>query len=107
MIFIITKLFFKDFRGLAIYPFVFFREKELKNDAIIVNHERIHLRQQIELLWIFFFILYVFEFIFNYIRLKNLHLAYMNISFEKEAYKNQNNLKYLKDRKFWSFLKYY
>jgi len=33
--------------------------------------------------------------------------GYMNISFEKEAYANENNLDYLKTRKPFQFLKYY
>ncbi|MGK0254765.1 MAG: hypothetical protein ACI9OE_002275, partial [Mariniflexile sp.] len=37
---------------------------------------------------------------------KKWHLAYRNISFEREAYANEMYLDYLKQRKFWSFLKY-
>jgi len=32
--------------------------------------------------------------------------AYMNISFEREAYTNDNNLEYLKDRKYFAWIKY-
>lgn len=32
--------------------------------------------------------------------------AYMSISYEQEAYKNQDNLSYLKERKHFSWLKY-
>lgn len=30
----------------------------------------------------------------------------MNISFEREAYTNDNNLEYLKDRKYFAWIKY-
>jgi len=33
--------------------------------------------------------------------------AYRNISFEKEAYSNDDNLEYLKQRKIFNFIKYY
>ena len=103
---VISWLFAKNFRGLAIYPFIFLREKALKENLKIINHERIHLRQQIEMLWIFFFLWYGFEFLIRWIQFKNPLVAYFNISFEKEAYANEFNLDYLKNRKFWSFTKY-
>ena len=37
---------------------------------------------------------------------KNHELAYKNISFEKEAYKNEQDLNYLESRKTVAFLKY-
>lgn len=92
---------------MAIYPFIFLKNKSLAGNSILVNHERIHLRQQIELLWIFFFAWYIIEFLIHLIRLRNWNKAYHNISFEKEAYKNEDNLYYLEDRKFWTFLKYF
>jgi len=103
---VLSGLFFKDFRGLAVFPFIFLRSKSLKENPFIINHEKIHLRQQIEMLWIFFFLWYGIEFLFRWIRFKNAITAYRNISFEQEAYVNEMNLDYLKSRKFWSFLKY-
>ncbi len=91
---------------MTIYPFIFLKDKSLMSNSILINHERIHLKQQIELLWIFFFIWYVIEFLWHLIRLRNWNKAYRTISFEKEAYQNEDNLYYLEDRKFWAFLKY-
>lgn len=99
-------LFTKRFRGLAIFPFVFLKNKNLRNDQTFINHEKIHLKQQKELLWIFFFLWYFIEFLVHYIIQKNMIKAYYNISFEKEAYKNENKTDYLKKRKFWAFLNY-
>lgn len=103
---VLSKLFAKNFRGLAVYPFIFLKDKLLKENPVIINHERIHLRQQLELLWIFFFLWYGIEFLFRWIQFGNPAAAYLNISFEKEAYTNEINLDYLKTRKFWSFIKY-
>lgn len=103
---VLSWLFAKNFRGLAIYPFIFLRQKELKDNPTIMNHEKIHLRQQIEMLWIFFFLWYGIEFFVRWIQFKNSNLAYLNISFEREAYNNEIDYSYLKNRKFWSFTKY-
>ncbi|MCM2302925.1 MAG: hypothetical protein NDI80_09910 [Flavobacteriaceae bacterium] len=100
-------LIHKNFRAFAFYPFIFIKNKEEITDKTLINHEKIHLKQQIELLIIFFFISYFLEFIWNYFRFKSFMMAYRNISFEKEAYQNDANLNYLKTRKRYSFLKYH
>ncbi|MDY7394428.1 hypothetical protein UMM65_04185 [Aureibaculum sp. 2210JD6-5] len=96
----------KNYTGLAIYPFIFLKNRSLSNNWVLINHERIHLKQQLELLWVFFFIWYTLEFLFHLIRLRNWTAAYKNISFEKEAYENEGNPNYLNERKFWSFINY-
>lgn len=106
MVVIVTWLFAKSFRGLAIYPFIFLRTKDLKENLKIINHERIHLRQQIEMLWVFFFLWYGIEFLIRWVQFKNPLTAYFNISFEKEAYANEIDLEYLKSRKCWAFTQY-
>lgn len=75
-------------------------------DQIMINHEKIHSRQIIELLWIPFYLIYCFEWLIKLIYYRNGFEAYKNLSFEREAYKNQDNLSYLKKRKLFSFLKY-
>jgi len=92
--------------GITIFPFIILRRKDLKHNKILINHEKIHIRQQLELLIIFFYIWYVAEYYYWYIKLKNKHLAYRNISFEREAYAMEEDLNYLETRKFWSFWKY-
>lgn len=71
-----------------------------------MNHERVHLHQQRELLVVFFYIWYFVEFCLRYLEYDNSFEAYRNISFEREAYQNESNLDYLQTRKFWAFLKY-
>ena len=105
-IIVFSRLFAKNFRGLAIYPFIFLRDKQLRENPKILNHEKIHLRQQIEMLWIFFFLWYGIEFLIRWIQFKNPNVAYFNISFEKEAYANELDFGYLKSRNFWKFTHY-
>lgn len=106
MILISKYLVSKGFSGFAVFPFVFLKSNYLKFDGILINHEKIHLKQQLELLIIPFYILYVFEFLFRLFQYKKWNTAYRNISFEREAYLNETNVHYLKRRPFWAFLKY-
>ncbi len=106
MILIAKYLIPKGFVGITLFPFIFLKKKDLKDDQVLVNHEKIHLKQQAELLLIFFYIFYILEWVFKILRHKNSYLAYKNISFEREAYQNENNFNYIKKRKFWAFIKY-
>lgn len=96
----------RGFRGLTVYPFVILNNKNYKQNAVLMNHERIHLRQQLELLVLPFFIWYGIEFLVRLWQYKNVNRAYKNISFEREAYTNEKDLYYLKQRSFGSWFKY-
>ena len=98
----------KGFIAITLYPVIIFRkDKKDRITEITRNHEEIHLRQQKEWLIIFFYLIYLVEWIINIFKYKfNTHKAYWNISFEKEAYANQNDLDYLTTRKWYSNLKY-
>ena len=47
--------------AMAVYPFIFLKSKDQKLDEILINHEKIHLCQQIELLLLPFYFLYLFS----------------------------------------------
>lgn len=96
----------RGYHGITIFPFVFLKSKHFKSDAALINHEKIHLRQQLELLVLPFYVWYSIEYLVRLVQYKNGYKAYRNISFEREAYKNQFSLSYLKKRPFWRFLKY-
>jgi len=90
--------------AITLFGLVFTRHKEAVNKYVL-NHELIHCHQQLEWLYLPFFILYGLEWI------KNLFLlyvkegkadpskAYFMISFEQEAYRYDHDLNYLKRRK--------
>ena len=96
----------KGYSGMTVFPFVILKHSVDKGNVIFVNHEKIHLRQQLELLIIPFFIWYFLEFFFRLAQYRNANLAYRNISFEREAYCNESNLVYLKERSIFNFMKY-
>ena len=96
----------KNFTGMSLWPVIILKYSELKNNTTFINHERIHLRQQIELLILPFYVIYGAEFLIRLIQYRNRRVAYRNISFEREAYQNEKDLDYLKKRPFWRFLKF-
>lgn len=91
---------------MAIFPFILLRDKDLRLNQILINHERIHLRQQLELLILPFYIWYFIEYFIRLIQYKNAHQAYLNISFEREAYCNEEDLEFLQNRKLFNFLRF-
>lgn len=97
----------KGFRGLTFYPFVFLADKDDKLNEVFINHEKIHIRQQLELLIVPFYLWYFVEYLFRLLQFRNRKKAYYSISFEKEAYANEKDLEYLKSRSFWRFLRYF
>ncbi|WGU68263.1 hypothetical protein QIU18_00300 [Capnocytophaga canimorsus] len=94
----------KGYRAITLYPFIFVRVWADKNNAVLINHERIHLKQQAELLVVFFYLWYLLDFLWKYVKYRNWNKAYRNIIFEREAYSNEQNLNYLKIRGNWWFL---
>ncbi|MGB5666486.1 MAG: hypothetical protein WBM53_06545 [Maribacter sp.] len=106
MIFVFKHFFYKNYVGLSLWPFIFLKNDSLKEDIVLINHEKIHLQQQKELLIVLFYIFYIIEWIFRTVFYFNSYKAYQNISFEREAYYHEKNLDYLNDRKAFSFIKY-
>lgn len=96
----------KGYRGMTLYPFVIIRNFLDKENKVLLNHEKIHIRQQLELLVLPFFLWYFLEYLIRLIQYKDRSKAYRNISFEKEAYTNECDQNYLQKRKIWSFSKY-
>lgn len=102
---------FMKIGGITLFPFIILREYyqgttnywRAKRERVI-NHESIHIAQQGELLVIPFYVLYILEwFIKLFFYGKR---SYYNISFEREAYANEYDKEYLKNRKSYTWLKY-
>ena len=102
----------KGFLAINLFGTVFVREdarqrieRNPRKYEATWNHEAIHTEQMKETLYVGFYLLY---FIFWLIRILTapFKTAYVDISFEQEAYLNQGNLNYIKTRKRYSWLKY-
>lgn len=107
MIVIFKHFFYKNYVGLSLWPFIILKNDDLKDDIVLINHEKIHLKQQQELLIIFFYILYISEWLLRTLFYLDSYKAYQNISFEREAYANEKNLDYPDVRKAFGFLRYF
>lgn len=107
MIVVVSKnLLAKKFNGIALWPFIIVRNKHLLNDKVFMNHERIHLQQQVELLILPFYLWYFLEYLLRYWSCGDPYRAYQNLSFEREAYSNESDMNYCEHRRFWSFTRY-
>lgn len=95
---------FPGFLAINLFGVMFVR-KEYKGcvGQRTINHESIHTAQMKELGYIPFYIIYFFEWV---VRLFMKGNAYRNISFEREAYLNENDQTYLENRKHYSWTKY-
>lgn len=91
----------QGFKYINIGGLIFTRSKRLtdKNNwnPDDYNHEAIHSAQWKELLYIFYPIAYLLGWIFA-------GFKYRQNVFEKEAFENEDNLNYLKTRKFWAWI---
>jgi hypothetical protein len=92
--------------GVALFPFILIKHNEYRYDKAFIRHETIHLRQELELLILPFYILYLFNYLLNRFKYHDHDTAYMNIVFEREAYARESDRNYLSERKFWAWLKF-
>lgn len=91
----------KGFLAINLFGLLFCK-KDAKINDVILNHESIHTSQMKEMLYIPFYLWYVAEWLIKLLFKGN---AYRNISFEREAYDNQYNFNYLKERKRYNWIK--
>jgi hypothetical protein len=90
--------------GIALFPFILVKRKS--PGRLLLNHECIHLRQQLEMGLVFFYVWYFAGYLIRLIQHRVHYLAYMNMSFEREAYSNEGDFDYLTKRKWWAFLEF-
>ena len=120
---------FPGFMAITLWPFIFVRKKAFSSfTRSVMNHERIHARQQLETLCVgaviasvfiaagcgwwsllalpLFLWLYGFEWVVLFLCLGNSHRAYRSVSFEQEAYDNEDDPSYLQNRRPFAWLNY-
>lgn len=72
----------------------------------MINHEEIHTLQMREMLYVFFYLWYVCEWLIRFLIERKAYNAYRKISFEREAYANQTDLGYRTKRRHFASIKY-
>lgn len=93
---------FRGFAAINLFGICFVRNGCVP-DSLMLNHEAIHTAQMKEMGYVFFYLWYLAEWLVRLLKKGN---AYRNISFEREAYANQNQGKYLASRPHYAWLKY-
>jgi len=92
-----------DVSAITLYPFIISRD-QMSDD--VLQHETIHILQQKELFVLFFYILYVWDWLVGVIKYKDKEKAYFQIRFEQEAYDKMFEEDYLVTRKKYSWRNY-
>ena len=96
---------FKGFRCINLFGILFVRNGMSIYGHTLV-HESIHTAQMREMLYIFFYLWYVVEWLVNLCRYRKSHVAYFYISFEGEAFRYQYDDDYLSKRKHYAWTHY-
>ena len=96
---------FNGFSAMNLFGVLFVRKNARLSEKTL-NHERIHTSQMKEQLYAFFYLWYVIEWMIRLIRYRDSYKAYRNLSFEREAYANDDNFTYLETRRRFAFVKY-
>lgn len=89
--------------ALSFGPFVFFRGQASETR---LRHETIHYHQQLELLFIFQWLLYLLFWLWGVLKYRDGKKAYYENPFEREAYDNEKDVEYLTDRPMYSWVYY-
>lgn len=96
----------KDYAAINLFGVIFARKECLPLSERTINHEKIHTAQMKEMIYILFYVWYGIEWIVRLIQYKDRNKAYYNISFEREAYANDQDLSYLSKRSLFSWCSY-
>jgi hypothetical protein len=91
----------EDVNAMTVGPFVFCKPGIKETTR---NHERIHYQQNIETLFVGLLVIYTYDYIKGLLCGKNSYDSYMSTRSEIEAYDNENNLKYLSQRKRYQWI---
>ena len=70
------------------------------------RHECIHFQQQLECLFIGFYMIYILSYLYNLVKFRDPREAYYQVCFEREAFGNESQKDYLENRKRYAWAKY-
>tara|TARA_R110000824_G_scaffold60050_12_gene160919 strand:+ start:348 stop:722 length:375 start_codon:yes stop_codon:yes gene_type:complete len=92
-----------EINAVSILFFVFCRGDLSKTSR---RHETIHYIQQLEMLFLFHWVTYLFYFLWGFLKNRSFVKAYKENPFEKEAYSNQRKTTYLVKRPLYNWRNY-
>ena len=94
---------FMDVGGITLFPFIFIKGE---GNERLIRHESIHIAQYAETLVLGFLIIYLWDFLYGFVKYKNYDDAYRSIRFEREAYANDHDEHYLEMRQRFAWRRY-
>jgi len=95
---------FKGFVAMNFFGIILARKEFKPLSDRTVRHEKIHTAQMREMLYIPFYAWFIIEWIVKLFKYGSK--SYDNISFEREAYKNEHDIGYLAKRKHCAWFRY-
>ncbi|BAR50229.1 hypothetical protein TFKS16_2029 [Tannerella forsythia KS16] len=90
---------FRGFVAINLFGVIFARREYRPVSDKTLRHEQIHTAQMRETAYLFFYLLYLFEYLYLLVRMRNFRDAYRAIRFEREAYRYESTPDYMKKRK--------
>ena len=100
------KRIFRYYTGFSFFVFIWISDLE-SDQARLNRHEQIHFYQQLELLFVFHWLLYCIFYLFLRIKGQGHYIAFRYNPFEQEAYENDNDLAYAGKRRLFQWVRYY
>jgi hypothetical protein len=100
-----NKKIFNYYSGLSFFIFIWILRTR-KEDPSLKRHEVIHFWQQVELLFIFHWLLYGIFYLISRFHGQGHYQAYRTNPFECEAYDMEEKMTYLKDRRPFAWAPY-
>lgn len=92
--------------AITFYPFIFVRT-DTRHHTELIRHETIHIRQQLELLIVGAWVLFIFEYLYaRYVKGLDARQSYYYTALEQEAHRNAMKIDYLSIRKPYAVLRY-
>ena len=101
---------FKGYNAINVCGVLFVREG-VEITPRLIQHEKIHTKQMLEMFIVLFYLVYCVEFLYRYIKQKpngrsRWNQAYRAISFEREAYFNESRPNYFALREPYQWVTY-
>jgi len=95
---------FKGFSAMNLFGLILARKEYEPLSEQTLRHEAIHTVQMKELLYVFFYVWYIVEWLIKLFKYGKK--AYQHIGFEREAYAYDRDKDYLKQRKHYLWFKF-
>ena len=96
---------FNYYTGLSFFVFIWIT-RQPHDQTQLVRHEKIHFWQQVEMLFIFHWLFYVFFYLLGRMNGQCHYIAYRYNPFELEAFSNDPDEHYLKKRRPFAWVGY-